>query len=65
LVNGDDAFFNAANFVITFLGVVYLEWHLTEIVTMLVVSRFLTVIIHYSMCASFSHTRQIIGLSLR
>jgi O-antigen/teichoic acid export membrane protein len=50
LVNAVGASFNISNFVLTLVGVVYFDWHLTEIVTMLVVSRFLTLIINYWLC---------------
>jgi O-antigen/teichoic acid export membrane protein len=50
LVNAVGASFNISSFVLTLVGVVYFDWHLSEIVTMLVVSRFLTLIINYWLC---------------
>jgi O-antigen/teichoic acid export membrane protein len=50
LVNAVSVSFNVANFILTLVGVVYLDWHLTEIVAMLVVSRFWTLMINYCLC---------------
>ena len=50
LVNAVGASFNVVNLILTLVGVLYLDWYLTEIVTMLVVSRFLTLIINYWLC---------------
>ena len=45
LVNAVGASFNIANLLLTLVGVVYFDWHLTQIVTMLVVSRLLALIV--------------------
>jgi O-antigen/teichoic acid export membrane protein len=50
LVNSVSASFNVANLVLTLVGVVYLDWYLTQIVAMLVLSRFLALIVNYILC---------------
>jgi O-antigen/teichoic acid export membrane protein len=50
LVNAVSASFNTANPALALIGVVWFDWHLTEIVTMLVVSRFLTLFAYYWLC---------------
>ena len=50
LVNAVSASFNVASFVLTFFGVLYLGWHLTAIVALLVVSRFLALFTYYWLC---------------
>lgn len=50
LVNSVSASFNVVNLVLTLVGVVYLDWYLTQIVAMLVLSRFLALIVNYIMC---------------
>ena len=50
LVNAVSASFNIANFILTLVGVLYLDWDLTEIVALLVVSRFLALFAHYWLC---------------
>lgn len=65
LVNAVGGSFNIANFILTFVGVLYLDWHLTEIVTILVVSRFLTLIINYWLCVRvFPTLRRLPSFSL-
>jgi O-antigen/teichoic acid export membrane protein len=50
LVNAVSASFNTANPALALIGVLWFDWHLTEIVTMLVVSRFLTLFAYYWLC---------------
>jgi O-antigen/teichoic acid export membrane protein len=50
LVNAVSASFNTANPVLMLIGVLWFDWHLTQIVTMLVVSRFLTLFAYYWLC---------------
>ena len=50
LVNAVSASFNVASFVSTFFGVLYFGWHLTAIVALLVVSRFLALFTYYWLC---------------
>jgi O-antigen/teichoic acid export membrane protein len=50
LVNAVGASLNIANSVLMLIGVLYLNWHLTEIVAMLVVCRSLALIAHYWLC---------------
>jgi O-antigen/teichoic acid export membrane protein len=42
---------NVANFVLTLVGVLYWDWRLTEIATLLVISKFLAVAALYHLCA--------------
>jgi O-antigen/teichoic acid export membrane protein len=50
LVNAVGASFNIANSLLALVGVLYFNWHLTEIVAMLVVSKFLALIAYYRLC---------------
>jgi O-antigen/teichoic acid export membrane protein len=50
LVNAVGASFNIANSVLALVGVLYFRWYLTEIVAMLVVSRFLALMAYYRLC---------------
>ena len=50
LVNAVSASLNAANPMLTVIGVVWFDWRLTEIAGMLVVSRFLTLFAYYWLC---------------
>jgi O-antigen/teichoic acid export membrane protein len=51
LVNAVGASLSIANSVSMVVGVLYFDWHLTEIVTILVAFRFLAVIANYWLCA--------------
>jgi O-antigen/teichoic acid export membrane protein len=50
LVNAVNATFNTANPVLTLIGVLWFDWHLIEIVGMLVASRFIAVVAHGWLC---------------
>ena len=50
LVNAVSASFNVVNLVLTLVGVVYFDWHLTQIVAVLVLSRFLALIVNCALC---------------
>lgn len=50
LVNAIGAAFNTANPVLTLVGVLWFDWHLTEIVTILLVSRVFTLIAYCWIC---------------
>jgi O-antigen/teichoic acid export membrane protein len=50
LVNAVGASFNIANLLLTLVGVVYFDWHLAQIVAMLLVSRLLALIVNYGLC---------------
>jgi O-antigen/teichoic acid export membrane protein len=50
LVNAVGASFNIANSLLALLGVVYFHWSLTEIVAMLVVSKFLALMAYCGLC---------------
>jgi O-antigen/teichoic acid export membrane protein len=50
LVNAVSASFNTANPVLTLIGVLWFDWHLTEIVALLVASRFFALVAHYWLC---------------
>ena len=50
LVNAVSASFNVANFVLTVFGVLYFGWHLTAIIALFVLSRFLALFAYYWLC---------------
>ena len=50
LVNAVGASFNIVNSLLMLVGVLYFNWYLTEIVTMLVISRFSALIAYYWLC---------------
>jgi O-antigen/teichoic acid export membrane protein len=50
LIGAVGAFFNTANPLLTLIGVLWFDWHLTEIVAMLVASRFLALIVSSWLC---------------
>jgi O-antigen/teichoic acid export membrane protein len=51
LINLVNVSVNVANFVLTLVGVLYWDWRLTEIATLLVISKFLAVAALYHLCA--------------
>jgi O-antigen/teichoic acid export membrane protein len=61
LVNAVSASFNAVTFILTLIGVLYFDWNLTEIVTLLLVARVLALLAYYRLCIrifpSFKHPR--------
>jgi O-antigen/teichoic acid export membrane protein len=50
LVNAVSSSFNITTCLLSFFGVLYLDWHLTEIVALLLGSRFLALLAHYWLC---------------
>jgi O-antigen/teichoic acid export membrane protein len=50
LVNSVGASFSVANSLLTLVSVLFFDWPLPKIVTILVVSRFLSLVVHYWLC---------------
>jgi Na+-driven multidrug efflux pump len=61
LVNGVSVSFNLLSLLLTFLGVLYFDWNLNDIVAALVVGRVLTLGVYYRLCTHvFSSFRRVL-----